>query len=477
VTSAVAPAPQDERSLNDRLVAAGAAGARDVYRGMLAQDLVPFALSPPWNTMSVWEIGPSRFADLILRPSQLIALRPPRPYRIALYRCGRNFGKNFLAAMTLNYLAQEAWGAIQAGQLSAGDATFLVCGRATDDTLDAGVRMGKSSVVETSPPFFKAEYLPGSRRIVWGDGAVSALVRTAQEPLGARGLNLAFAWLDEISSWPHWAETFGAIDLATRTGPNPRLLCTTTPSSRAPWLRELIAAPGTIDIHRPSADNASNMPPGWLEDQYARRTKFEIAEELEAELLDGVGGDLFPRGAAPIVDVVPDDIASSVRAWDLASSIPTATHRDPDFTVGLRMAKRKNGSFIVLDAKIVRARAGDVEDLLLRTASQDGRAVTIRLNQDPGQAGKSQLADLTRKLAGYRLASARETGDKITRALPFASAWQHGHVSILRGPWNEAYLSQMEAFPSKFAHDDAPDASSAAFQFLTEHAVLIGIPW
>src|SRR5262249_25835836 len=145
-----------------------------------------------------------------------------RPYRIALYRMGRNAGKNFAASMTLNYLAQEAWGAIQAGKISAGDATFLVCGRATDDTNDV-IGGGKSGIPGTSPPWFKAQHLPGSRRIIWGDGIVEAIVRTAQEPKGALGLNLAFAWLDEISSWPHWAETFGAIDLATRTGANPRL--------------------------------------------------------------------------------------------------------------------------------------------------------------------------------------------------------------------------------------------------------------
>ncbi len=461
------PTDADERSLLDRMTAVlGPDRTRDVLQKTPAQDYTPMPLPAPWNGMSVWDVGPSRFADIILRPSQLIALRPPRPYRIALYRCGRNFGKNFMSSMTLNYLAQEAWGAIQAGKLSPGDATFLVVGRATDDTLDAMVK-GKSGIVENSAPWLPAEYLPGSRRIIWGDGAVTAIVRTAQEPLGARGLNIGpIAWIDEIASWPHWAETFGAIDLAVRTGPAPRLLATTTPSTRAPWLRDLIGAPGTIDIHRPSADNASNMPAGWLEDQYRRRTRFEIAEELEAMLLDGIGGDYFQPADAAIIDRAPDDIIATCRAWDLAASTPSPGNRDPDFTAGIRMGKTAGGRYVVLDAILVRQRAGDVERLMLATAEEDGPQCTIRLNQDPGQAGKSQVEDLVRKLAGYVTVSQRETGDKATRAQPFAAMWQHHNVDVLRGAWNAAYLDQLQSFPSKFSHDDAVDASVAAFSVL-----------
>jgi predicted phage terminase large subunit-like protein len=456
-----------ERSLLDRMTGVlGAERTREVLRNTPAQDYVPMPLPPPWNKMSAWDAGPSRFADIILRPSQLIALRPPRPYRVALFRCGRNFGKNYTAAVTLNHLAQEAWGAIQTGKLSPGDATFLICGRASDDTLDAGVK-GKSGIVENSPPWFPAEYLPGSRRIVWGDGTVSAIVRTAQEPLGARGLNLAFAWLDEISSWPHWAETFGAIDLAVRTGPRPRLLMTTTPSTRAPWLKDLIAAPGTIDVHRPSADNATNMPAGWLEDQYRRRTRFEIAEELEAELLDGIGGDYFPSADAQLLDRAPDDIVATCRAWDLAASTPNPGNPDPDFTAGVKLGRRASGRYVVLDAVLVRMRAGDVESLIQQMAARDGAGCRIRLNQDPGQAGKAQVEDLVRKLAGFVVVSERETGPKETRAQPFAAMWQHRNVDLVRGVWNAPYLDQMQCFPSKFAHDDAIDASSAAFNHLT----------
>ena len=47
----------------------------------------------------------------------------------------------------------------------------------------------------------------------------------------------------------------------------------------------------------------------------------------------------------------------------------------------------------------------DVVELILRTAQQDGRGVTVGLPQDPGQAGRSQAAFLTHALSGWRVAS------------------------------------------------------------------------
>jgi predicted phage terminase large subunit-like protein len=122
----------------------------------------------------------------------------------------------------------------------------------------------------------------------------------------------------------------------------------------------------------------------------------------------------------------------------------------------------------VLHAILVRERAGAVEDLIRRTAADDGRRVTILLPQDPGQAGVAQVADLVKKLAGFVVRHERETGPKETRALPFSSQWQHHNVDVVRGPWNEQYLAQMEAFPNVWAHDDAADASSGAFNFFSQ---------
>ncbi len=89
----------------------------------------------------------------------------------------------------------------------------------------------------------------------------------------------------------------------------------------------------------------------------------------------------------------------------------------------------------------------------------------VPLPQDPGQAGKDQAQGLIRMLSGYDASVLRETGDKITRAEPFAAQWQAGNVDVVIGDWNDMYFSQLEAFPSG-AKKDMVDASSGAFNKL-----------
>ena len=59
-----------------------------------------------------------------------------------------------------------------------------------------------------------------------------------------------------------------------------------------------------------------------------------------------------------------------------------------------------------------------------------------------------------------------ETGDKVTRAEPFASQLNVGNVLMLRGEWNDALLAELRMFPNG-AHDDQVDALSDAFDEFT----------
>jgi predicted phage terminase large subunit-like protein len=58
------------------------------------------------------------------------------------------------------------------------------------------------------------------------------------------------------------------------------------------------------------------------------------------------------------------------------------------------------------------------------------------------------------------------TGSKTTRATPYSSQVQAGNVKILRGSWNDAYLNELENFPTEEGHDDQVDASADAFNVL-----------
>ncbi|TMK38023.1 MAG: terminase, partial [Alphaproteobacteria bacterium] len=174
-------------------------------------------------------------------------------------------------------------------------------------------------------------------------------------------------------------------------------------------------------------------------------------------------GLYFKREWCAVVDEVPADL-NIVRYWDLAATEKTEFN-DPDWTVGIKLGRDKSGGYWLLDMVRGRANPGDVDRLLLNTATQDGNRVRIGFGQDPGQAGKSQALHLVRALSAFTVVAAPESGDKLTRFGPFSSQCRAGNVKIRRGSWNEELFRVLEGFPD-LAHDDEVDACSGALEML-----------
>ena len=179
-----------------------------------------------------------------------------------------------------------------------------------------------------------------------------------------------------------------------------------------------------------------------------------------------VAGSYFPAYCVGTIPAVPTDVRVWVRRWDLAATEPSEVNPSPDATASVLMGRRADGRYCIAHGIMIRKGAHIVREIIKNTSAQDkakyGRVITV-LPQDPGQAGKDQVASLTAMLAGYAVRSARETGPKETRAEPLSAQWQIGNIDIVEGEWNKEYLSQMESFPMKGVHDDYVDASSGAF--------------
>ncbi|CAE6861743.1 hypothetical protein R75461_08021 [Paraburkholderia nemoris] len=168
-------------------------------------------------------------------------------------------------------------------------------------------------------------------------------------------------------------------------------------------------------------------------------------------------GDLFRPEAIVPIDILPTSGIDWVRGWDLAS-----IEGDGDYTAGAKLGRLADGRYVIGD--VIRGQWGpDRRDAVISgTTALDGARIRISLPQDPGQAGKTQVLYLTRELAGYRVVSSPETGDKVTRAEPFAAQVNAGNVLMVRADWNPALVSELRAFPYG-AHDDQADALSRAF--------------
>jgi predicted phage terminase large subunit-like protein len=164
-----------------------------------------------------------------------------------------------------------------------------------------------------------------------------------------------------------------------------------------------------------------------------------------------------------------------VRHWDLAGS--TARTKGAARTAGVKVGRTPDGRFIVAHATVCQEEGYAVRQIIRATAEIDGRATMISLPQDPGQAGKTQARDYIAFLAGYVVKAEPETGDKVTRAEPFASQAEAGNVYLVRGSWNEAYLDELCLFPGG-AFADQVDATAAAFSRLLrisrERTALLG---
>jgi predicted phage terminase large subunit-like protein len=201
-------------------------------------------------------------------------------------------------------------------------------------------------------------------------------------------------------------------------------------------------------------------------------------------LLDGnwkvkaEAGKVFDRSWFEIVDYVPDG-GDECRFWDTAgtakqmagSSGQARRQRDPDYTAGVKI-RRVNGVYYVLDCIAKQIGPAEIDDLIKKTAERDaaeaaGRRATHKVAWEtpPGSAGIREDEHLTALLGGYRRGGYRPTGDKYVRSKPLAVEAESRNVKLLRGTWNEEWLTHMHHQPD-IAHDDIHDASAGAFNAL-----------
>lgn len=157
------------------------------------------------------------------------------------------------------------------------------------------------------------------------------------------------------------------------------------------------------------------------------------------------------------------------RGWDLAGTETDKNHagHEPAATAGVKIGRDVNGYFYIMDLRYERLSPMAVERIIRNCATQDGVKCKIRLPQDPGQAGKAQVAHFAKILAGYEFKTRIMTGDKVTRAGPFSSMCEYGRVKVVRAAWNEVLFNHLEEFPPEVGSPDIVDAAVEAFHELT----------
>jgi predicted phage terminase large subunit-like protein len=250
-----------------------------------------------------------------------------------------------------------------------------------------------------------------------------------------------------------------------------RMRCASNPAPN--WVRQRFIVEGKTEkrIFVPSTlkDN-----PGIDADSY--RQALQALDPVERRRLEEGDwwsttlGSLFDRTSFVVIDAheIPEitSMARVVRYWDLAATEPSQSNPDPDWTVGTLMLF-DGGIAYVLDVRKARVRGEKVEHLISQTATEDGHGVSIRMEQEPGSSGKALMDQYARYVVpGYDFGAIRPTGDKVTRARPFAAAAANGNVRLVRAPWLSDWLDEFSSFPESANHDDQVDSAVGAFTYL-----------
>src|SRR5262249_8435254 len=173
------------------------------------------------------------------------------------------------------------------------------------------------------------------------------------------------------------------------------------------------------------------LPAAFHDTVRQQYTSALAAQELEGAFIDA-GGVMFRRDWFAVVDRLPP-LLGKVRCWDLAATPQDeAKARDPDGTAGVLLGKAGDGTHYVLDVRRLRGSPQQVETLVRQTATQDGRDVTIWMEQEPGSAGVTVISHYLRLLCGYDFHGQRSTGSKADRARPLPAQAQAGLLHLLR---------------------------------------------
>lgn len=340
-----------------------------------------------------------------------------------------------------------------------------------------------------------AEWHKGEKQWTFPSGATLTFGFVGQPEEDRRKYETAafqFIGIDELTAWREEDYRFLFSRLRRPTGfpVFPRMRAASNPGGRGhEWVKRRFVTPDTR-IRR-----AVFIPANLDDNPYLDRDDYIASlQELHPvhwqRLLYGDWdianpGEMFqPRqwyADHPELMVDGSSVADArIRYWDLAASEPNSDYPDPDWTAGVRMARRQgsNGQPIFTIEHVVRVRrtAGQIERLIAETARSDPDGTAQWMEQEPGASGKSLVDHFRRDVmpTSIPMRASRSRLSKGARARPLAGAMENGRVETVRAAWTEVFFDELEAFsedPSHSgAHDDMVDSASGAFNLLEKGA-------
>lgn len=174
-------------------------------------------------------------------------------------------------------------------------------------------------------------------------------------------------------------------------------------------------------------------------------------------------GGMFNPAWFKVVDQVPDGI-KWLRYWDFAAS-EVKPGKNPDWTAGAKVGFY-GADMYISDVEHFRCTPAVTETKVRLCADRDGKQVEVAMEEEKGSAGKFVTMHFKKNVLPDRVVYAdTPTGEKTERARPWCALAENGHVFLVRGQWNQTFLSEAGAFP--LGKRDIIDSTSGAYKILT----------
>lgn len=289
------------------------------------------------------------------------------------------------------------------------------------------------------------------------------MFRSGDDPDSLRGLTLDDFFIDEARNFKT-REIYDILIGRLSKSADAQAFIATSPNGKN-WSRELENDPNAEVIIQKSLENP------FISHEYIDRLRKNYTskfaqQELDAEIIEFGAGVIDPTWFRIVPQRKPQ---YGVRFWDLAVSIKTSA----DYSAGALLSN-ENGLITIHDMRHGRFEYPDLRRLIIETAKQDGKDVTICVEEAGQQRGFIDDLKYIEELMPYNLVSVKPEGDKLNRAMPWASRAQLGSVVLCEGPWNAAFLDECASFTANdtHPHDDQIDAVSGAYHASLKIAIV-----
>ena len=348
--------------------------------------------------------------DFLARPKQFF---PEGDWYTWLIKSGRGFGKTWVGSQWIIHRAKTQ------------KYPLAIIGKNAADVRDVQVEVGDSSILKLSPPWFKPEYQPSKRRLIWPNGVIGILY-SAEDPDLLRGPQHSSAWLDEFAKYQYPKEVWDNLLFGLRLG-DPKSLITTTPRP----IKQLIKIADhkrTIITSGSTYENKGNLAPIFLKEIEAAYGGTRLGrQELLGELL------LDNPGALWTIDVLEANTIlaqpSDLEIWIAIDPAVTSNERSNETGI-IVVGKKEETAFVLADLSGIYSPNEWAKVVLDAFKKYDADGVVAEVNQG-GDLVESNLMAYARSIGFDRpipYKGVRATKGKYLRAQPVSTLYEQGKV-------------------------------------------------